>query len=70
MNDAEILMKMCEQQTNAILYNLRPDIIEKRKRIDEQRNSCQFIEWDYDMGFKIAYCKLTNRYCNGQCLEE
>jgi len=70
MNDAEMMAKMFEQQTNALLYNLRPDVIEKRKRVDEQRNNCPCVEWEQDMGFKIPYCKLTNQYCNGQCLEK
>ena len=70
MSDAEMMAKVFEQQTNAILYNLRPDVIEKRKRVDEKRNYCLFIEYEQDMGFKIPYCKLTNQYCNGQCLEK
>ncbi len=69
-NNAEMMAKMFEQQTNAMLYNFRPDVIEKRKRVDELRNSCPSIEWEQDMGFKIPHCKLTNQYCNGQCLEE
>ena len=70
MSDAEMMAKVFEQQTNAILYNLRPDVIERRKRVDEKRNICLYVEWEQDMGLKIPYCKLTNQYCNGQCLEK
>ena len=70
MSDAEMMAKVFEQQTNAILYNLRPDVIERRKRVDEKKNNCLYIEWEQDMGFKIPYCKLTNQYCNDQCLEK
>ena len=66
-NAAEILMKAFEEQTNALLYNLRPDVIEQKKRIEKQRASCPYIEWEQDMGKTIPCCKLYKSNCNGQC---
>ena len=68
MNDAaEIMAKVFAQQTNALLYNLRPDVIEQKKRLEKQRANCPYIEWEQDMGFKVPYCGKTGQYCNGQC---
>lgn len=64
---AEIIMKACEEQTNTLLYNLRPDVIEQKKRLEEQRANCPHIEWEQDMEFKVPYCGKTSQYCNGQC---
>ena len=67
-NDAaEIIMKACEEQTNSLLYNLRPDVIEQKKKLEKQRANCPYIEWEQDMGFKVPYCRKTSQYCDGQC---
>ena len=66
---AERIMKACKAQTDTLLYNLRPDVIERKKRIEKQRRYCPHIEWEQDMGFKIPYCRFTNQYCNGQCFD-
>jgi hypothetical protein len=68
MNNAEEMAKVFEWQTNAILYNLRPDVIEQKKRLEKQRVNCPHIEWEQDMGFKVPYCRKTGEYCNCQCL--
>lgn len=68
INDtAEIMMRVFEEQTNALLYNLRPDIIEQKKRLEKQQANCPHIEWEQDMGFKVPYCGKTGQYCNVQC---
>jgi len=67
MNNAAEMAKVFEEQTNAILYNLRPDVIEQKKMLEKQRANCPFIEWEQDMGFKVPYCGKTSQYCNGQC---
>ena len=64
---AEIIMKVCEEQTNSLLYNLSPDVIEQKKKLEKQRANCPYIEWEQDMGFKVPYCGKTSQYCNGQC---
>ena len=66
-NVAEMMMKVFAGQTNVLLYNLRPDIIEQNKRLEKQRANCPHIEWEQDMGFKVSYCGKTGQYCNGQC---
>ena len=67
---AEMIMKACKEQTDALLYNLRSDVIEQKKRIEKQRRYCPHIIWEQDMGFKIPYCRFTNQYCNGQCFDD
>jgi len=61
------LAKIFEQQTNALLYNLRPDVIEKRKRDSEFVQNCPNVEWEREMGFSVPVCSIDGQYCNRQC---
>lgn len=67
MTDAESIARMCAEQTSALLYNLRPDVIAYQKSKQHIIENCPFVEWEQDMGVTIQYCKLDNSFCNGQC---
>ena len=68
MNDAENMARMFAEQTNALLYNLRPDVIAYQKQRQHIIENCSFVEWEQDMCRKIPVCKITNQYCSVQCV--
>ena len=61
------MAKLFEQQTNALLYNLRPDVIEKRRRDSEFIQNCPNVKWEREMGFSVPVCSIDGQYCNRQC---
>jgi len=67
MTDAENIARMCAEQTNALIYILRPDVIAYQKSKQHIIENCSFVEWEQDMCRKIPFCKITNQYCNAQC---
>lgn len=64
---AKTMAKLFEQQTNALIYNLRPDVIEKRKRDSEFVQNCPDVEWEREMGYSVPVCSIDGQYCNRQC---
>lgn len=68
MNNAENMAKMCAEQTNALLYNLRPDVIAYKKEKQRMIENCPMVEFENDMGAIISYCKLNNSLCDAQCI--
>ena len=67
MADAASIAKMCAEQTSALIYNLRPDVIAYQKSKQHIIENCPFVEWEQDMCRKIPVCKKTNQYCSAQC---
>ena len=63
------LAKLFELQTNAILYNLRPDVIEKQRRNSEFVQNCPNVKWEREMGFSVSVCSIDGQYCNRQCCQ-
>ncbi len=70
MNDPETIAKMCTEQTNAILYNLQPQIIAQRKIRQQIIENCPYTEYEHDMSQTFLFCKLTGEFCNGQCIKQ
>lgn len=68
MDDAENIARMCEEQTRALIYNLRPDVIAYQKSKQHIIENCPFVEWEHDMCGKIPFCGTTNQYCSAQCV--
>lgn len=68
MNDAENIARMCAEQTSALIYNLRPDVIAYQKTKQRVIKNCPFVEWEQDMCRKIPVCGITNQYCSAQCV--
>lgn len=66
----EMMAKQCEMQMNALLYNLRPDVIEKQRRDSEFVQNCPNAEWERDMGFSVPVCSMDGQYCNRQCCRQ
>lgn len=68
MTDAENIARMCSEQTSALIYNLRPDVIAYQKSKQHIIENCSFVEWEQDMCRKIPFCRKTNQYCSAQCV--
>ena len=68
MTDAENIARMCAEQTSALIYNLRPDVIAYQKSKQHVIESCPFVECEQDMCGKIPVCRKTNQYCSAQCI--
>ena len=41
----------------------------ERKKMEEQRDMCPHVEWEQDMGAHIPFCRLTNDFCDMQCMK-
>ena len=44
----------------------------QRKREQQEKElqeNCPFIEWEQDMGAHIPFCRLTNDFCDMQCMK-
>ena len=57
MTDVESIARMCAEQTSALIYNLRPDVIAYQKSKQHIIENCSFVEWEQDMCRKIPFCK-------------
>ena len=68
MIDAKSMTRMFEEQTRALIYNLRPDVIVDKKLKQSTIENCPFVEWEQNMCRKIPFCKMTNQYCSAQCI--
>lgn len=68
MTDAENIARMCAEQTSALIYNLRPDVIAYQKSKQHIIENCSFVEWEQDMCRRIPVCRMTNQYCSAQCV--
>lgn len=67
MNDAKNIAIMCANQTQALLYNLQPDVITYKKIKQHIIENCAFVEWEHNMEGIIPVCKKTGQYCDAQC---
>ena len=67
MTAEDILSAMCAQ-TNTLLQAFNPEVIEFRNKVRTLQNNCPMVEWEHDMGATIPFCKLDDKFCNGQCV--
>ena len=67
MTAEDIVSAMCAQ-TNTLLQAFNPEVIEFRNKVNSLRQTCPDIEWEHEMGAIIPFCKLDNKWCNGQCV--
>lgn len=67
-NNAKALVQSCFLQTNAIIQNMNPYVIQQHKNIDSIRQTCPFVEWEQDMSRTIPFCGKSGGFCNGQCI--
>lgn len=68
MNVNELLSVMCGQ-TSAIIDAFNPETLAFHNKLIELQKNCQMVEWEQDMEKSIPFCKLDQRYCNGQCIQ-
>ena len=67
MNVNDILSAM-DMQNRTLLNAFDPEVMAFRNKVIALQNNCPVIEWEYDMGARIPFCKLDNTFCNGQCV--
>lgn len=67
MNTNDILSAMYAQN-NALLQAFNPEVIAYRNKVASLQQTCPDIEWEHEMGAIIPFCKLDNKFCNGQCV--
>lgn len=67
MNVNDILSAM-DMQNRTLLNAFNPEIMEFRNKVITLQNNCPMIEWEHDMGARIPFCKLDDKFCNGQCV--
>ena len=67
MNVNDILSAM-DMQNRTLLNAFDPEVMAFRNKVIALQNNCPVIEWEYDMGARIPFCKLDNTFCNGQCI--
>ena len=67
MTAEDIVSAMCSQ-TNTLLQAFNPEVIEFRNKVESLRQTCPNIEWEHDMGKSIPFCRLDDKFCNGQCV--
>ena len=67
MTAEDIVSAMCAQ-TNTLLQAFNPEVIEFRNKVESLRQTCTNIEWEHDMGKSIPFCRLDDKFCNGQCV--
>lgn len=67
MAENDILSVLCGQN-NALVQAFNPEVIEFRNKVIELQKNCPMVEWESDMGATIPFCKLDNKFCNGQCV--
>lgn len=65
---AEDIASAMIAQTNTLLQAFNPEVIEFRNRVNSLRQVCPHIEWEHDMGATIPFCRLDDKFCNGQCV--
>ena len=67
-DNAKLLARLGALQTNAIIQNMNPYVIQQRKNTDCMRQNCPFVEWEQDMSRTIPFCGKSGDFCNGQCI--
>ena len=67
MNVNDILSAM-DMQNRTLLNAFDPEVMAFRNKVIALQNNCPVIEWEYEMGARIPFCKLDNTFCNGQCV--
>ena len=67
MIEKDILSALCAQN-NTLLQAFDPEVMAFRNKVIELQKNCPMVEWEPDMGMTIPFCKLDNKFCNGQCV--
>lgn len=55
-------------QNNASVPAFNPEVMVYRNKVISLQQTCPDIEWEHEMGAIIPFCKLDNKWCNGQCV--
>lgn len=63
----DILSVLCGQN-DYVAQPFDPEVMAFRNKVITLQQTCPDIEWEHEMGAIIPFCKLDNKWCNGQCV--